>query len=210
MSAEQFEPDAANCRLMARGSVRGTSIEAYGSAKFVATYTAAAAVGAAIDSAVQQNATFNDCMQARGWRVVDGSTPVPEASLYTPVAITTQTIPAATVEQPVPVLAQASAPSDAGMRPRQDFGVRAHLLTPATAETMGLKAAYGLVVSSVSATGAAAAAGIRPGDVILTFRNIPIVSAAQMQQLLTQVTPGQPVTALLCRGGQELPTVMQF
>jgi hypothetical protein len=88
MSAINFEPDSAQCRLIARGLETGFNFAASGSPKFVAASTGGAALGYAISSAVEQNSNFNDCMEARGWRVVDGQQPVATGvSVNTDVAV---------------------------------------------------------------------------------------------------------------------------
>src|SRR5438105_2568927 len=58
----QFNQDSARCRLLARGMNSG-DFYAEGSPKFVA----AAAVGNAIGTAVNQQATYHDCMMAVGY-----------------------------------------------------------------------------------------------------------------------------------------------
>jgi hypothetical protein len=72
MSALDFEPDSAQCRLFARGARTGFAFGAAGSPKFVGAAMGGAAVGYAIGSAIEQNQNFNDCLQARGWRIADG------------------------------------------------------------------------------------------------------------------------------------------
>jgi hypothetical protein len=84
MSAMDFEPDTAQCRLFARGSRSGFAFAAVGSPKYVGAAMGGAALGYAIGSAIEKNQNFNDCMQARGWRVADGKSagdPAMSASL---------------------------------------------------------------------------------------------------------------------------------
>jgi hypothetical protein len=112
-TAWDFEPDAAKCRLFARGAGSGYSFAAAGSPRFVASYSAGAALGVGIASAIEQNENFNDCMQARGWRIADGKAPVPEATLAIP-------IPAAPLPSPPPTASVG----------RRNFGVRASMISP--------------------------------------------------------------------------------
>src|SRR5690242_210405 len=79
MSSLDFEPDSARCRLFARGSQSGYAFGASGSQQFVAGATVGAAIGYGIAAAVERNQNFNDCMQARGWRIADGSPPTSDA-----------------------------------------------------------------------------------------------------------------------------------
>ncbi len=59
-----FEEQSAACRMLARA----------GDVGFVAVgrpaYVAGAALGNAIGNAVRANATFNDCLEAAGWEIV--------------------------------------------------------------------------------------------------------------------------------------------
>jgi hypothetical protein len=72
MSALDFEPNSAQCRLFARGSQRDFAFSAAGSRQYVAGATLGAALGYGVASAIEQNQNLNDCMIARGWRVADG------------------------------------------------------------------------------------------------------------------------------------------
>jgi hypothetical protein len=72
MSGADFEPESARCRLFARGADPGFAFGAFGSPSFVAATMVGGAIGGVIGSAVRENRNYNDCMQARGWRVADG------------------------------------------------------------------------------------------------------------------------------------------
>lgn len=89
LTAADFQPAAARCRLMARHS--GSDFSASGSPKFVA----GAAVGYVIGDAVRSQADFNDCMLADGWQIADG----PATAPIQPVAAATLG-PAAAPPQP--------------------------------------------------------------------------------------------------------------
>lgn len=71
MFAEQFGPDAANCRLYAEGTRPATSFEASGSPTAVAVEAGAALLVGGISTAVHDSASYDNCMQARGWLVAD-------------------------------------------------------------------------------------------------------------------------------------------
>jgi hypothetical protein len=83
MSAYDFEPQAAECRLFARSG--GHAVAAFGRP----AYVAGALIGSAIGQAVRQQNDYNDCMQARGWRVVDG-VQAPATTLPTQVVVANQ------------------------------------------------------------------------------------------------------------------------
>lgn len=65
MSAADFGPATARCRLVARHG--GSDFMAYGNAKEIA----AAELGNAIGESIRANRDFNDCMEASGWRIAD-------------------------------------------------------------------------------------------------------------------------------------------
>ena len=112
MSANNFEPDSAKCRMYSRGQQSGFSFAASGSPRFVAASTGGAALGYAVGSAVQANQNYNDCMIATGWRVIDkqpvgnaamsGSLAVSEATTPTPLTVVTaQPLPVVTAQSVV-------------------------------------------------------------------------------------------------------------
>lgn len=70
MAVEALGPDSARCRLFARGTRSDMAFEAYGKPKDVAIATGAAMLVGGISTAIHDSETFDDCMQARGWRVV--------------------------------------------------------------------------------------------------------------------------------------------
>ena len=74
--AADMGPDMAHCRLYAHMTRPDVSFGAAGSPKFVAIASAVAVVGGAIDTAIHDSETTDDCMQAHGWRVADATPPV--------------------------------------------------------------------------------------------------------------------------------------
>ena len=64
MNASNFEPTKAECSYVARHG--GSELVAYGRPGFVA----GAALGHAIGESIRAQADFNDCMSAKGWRIV--------------------------------------------------------------------------------------------------------------------------------------------
>lgn len=68
MTAADFEPARADCSMAARSSATGFA--AYGSQGYVA----GAALGNAVGNSIRAQATFNDCMSAKGWRIATPDT----------------------------------------------------------------------------------------------------------------------------------------
>ena len=72
------------------------------------------------------------------------------------------------------------------------IGVEPNDLTPELAETFGVKADTGVIITGVLQNGPAADAGIRPGDVITQVGDKPV---HHVQELLTAVAALVPGTA---------------
>ena len=71
------------------------------------------------------------------------------------------------------------------------IGVEPNDLTPELAETFGVKADEGVIITGVLQNGPAAQAGIRPGDVITHVGDKPV---RHVQELLTAVAGLMPGT----------------
>lgn len=185
MSAINLEPNSAQCRLFARGAKTGFGFAASGSPKFVAASTAGAALGYAIGSAVEQNANFNDCMEARGWRVADGQQPVAVAA--------------------APILSTAAqAPPEIQ---RRQLLIRAIDVNFVTGD---FRPPHGVMILEVGTEGAAASAGLLERDVILDFNGSQIVNVGDMQQALALIGPDRMVTAHIERDGKVRPISLHF
>ena len=67
----------------------------------------------------------------------------------------------------------------------------------------------GVAVGSVVTGGPAAAAGIKPGDVITAVNNTPVQSSAELSEVLAGLSPGQavPVTVIDPQGKTTSVTV---
>jgi serine protease Do len=63
-------------------------------------------------------------------------------------------------------------------------------------------AARGVLVTDIEATGPAAAAGLRGGDVITRFNNRPTPSIAVLRSIITNTGPGESVTVEVVRDGE--------
>jgi len=84
------------------------------------------------------------------------------------------------------------------------IGIEANELTPELGQTFGIRAQTGVIVTGVLNSGPAAAAGIRPGDVITQIDGQPVRSAAELLTRIAALTPGQSAPFELERGGKPL------
>src|SRR5262245_50055404 len=69
---------------------------------------------------------------------------------------------------------------------------------------LGLSAERGAIVKGVRAGTPAAEAGLREGDVIVTFQGETVQSAAQLARLVAETPPGRSVEMTLRRDGAEM------
>jgi len=79
-----------------------------------------------------------------------------------------------------------------------------------TAERLHMDSPKGLFVIDVEQGGAASAAGIRAGDVLLTFAGVPVMTEADIRPALASVGPHSTVTADIWRNGQAQSVSLEF
>jgi len=84
------------------------------------------------------------------------------------------------------------------------LGVTLTTLTPQIAQALGMKANSGALVRQVQAGSPAAAAGIRQGDVIVSFNGGTVQSVGDVYAALRKVKPGDRASVLINRNGQKL------
>ncbi len=84
------------------------------------------------------------------------------------------------------------------------IGVEPNELTPELAQTFGIKTAQGVIVTGVLNNGPAAAAGIRPGDVIVQVDGQPVRTVSELLTRIAALVPGQPAPFVLQRRGDEV------
>ncbi len=84
------------------------------------------------------------------------------------------------------------------------IGVEPNELSPELAETFGVKAGAGVIVTGVLQAGPAAQAGMRPGDVILQVGDKPVRTVSELLTTVASLTPGTAADFLLRRGDGEV------
>ncbi len=83
------------------------------------------------------------------------------------------------------------------------IGVGIQELTPELAKSFGLKEAKGALVSSVNPGDPADAAGIKQGDIIVSFDGKRINEMNDLPRIVAATTPGRSVPVAVLRDGQE-------
>jgi serine protease Do len=83
------------------------------------------------------------------------------------------------------------------------LGIRYGALTPAIAAQLGVSAPSGVVIGGVVAGSPAAAAGVRPRDVITAVDGQPLTDESTLAEILSQKKPGDTATLTIVRGGQQ-------
>ena len=84
------------------------------------------------------------------------------------------------------------------------IGVEPNELTPELAQTFGIRTEQGVIVTGVLNSGPAAAAGIRPGDVITQVGEQPIRTVSELLTRIASLPPGQPTPFTLQRRGERV------
>jgi len=84
------------------------------------------------------------------------------------------------------------------------IGVEPNDLTPELAETFGVKASEGVIITGVLQNGPAAQAGIRPGDVITQVGEQPVGHVSQLLSTVAMLAPGKETPLTVRRGDATL------
>jgi serine protease Do len=84
------------------------------------------------------------------------------------------------------------------------IGARAQTITPPLSAGLGLLFDRGVVLSDVVPSGPAAAAGLRPGDVVVSLDGKPMENARQLEVNLYRRAPGETVRLEVRRGPESL------
>jgi serine protease Do len=86
---------------------------------------------------------------------------------------------------------------------RGRIGVVVQPMTAPLAESFGLGAARGALVSNVEPNAPAAKAGLQTGDVIIAFNGKPIAESGELPAIVAETKPGETATARVWRNGAE-------
>jgi serine protease Do len=84
------------------------------------------------------------------------------------------------------------------------LGVSLARLTPQIRDRLGVIAQQGALVVAVAANSPAAAAGLRPADVITSFAGHPVAGVEDLAGALRDVAPGQQVPITVARGADQV------
>lgn len=93
---------------------------------------------------------------------------------------------------------------------RVSLGMAAQSLTPEKAVEVGLPAAFGVVVGPVRPGGAAEAAGIREGDVLIGVGGYTLQDLAQLQRVVALKRPGGSLALRVWRDGAGRELTIEF
>ncbi|MDA8165561.1 MAG: DegQ family serine endoprotease [Desulfobacteraceae bacterium] len=86
------------------------------------------------------------------------------------------------------------------------LGVMVQQVTPELAEQFGLDRPIGALVAGVSPNSPGAAAGLKPGDVIIQFGNAQITQMNMLPAQVAQTSPGAKVKITFIRNGKRMQT----
>jgi serine protease Do len=84
------------------------------------------------------------------------------------------------------------------------MGMRMQDVNADMADALGLKPPRGAIISSVVPEAPAAAAGVEPGDVVLTFDNKPFTDIRALGRMIATAQIGAPVPVTVWRDGKEV------
>ncbi|MBZ9538466.1 Do family serine endopeptidase [Modicisalibacter tunisiensis] len=82
------------------------------------------------------------------------------------------------------------------------LGIEAQEITPNLATSFGLKAAQGVVISSVLPNGPGDKAGLQPGDIMTAIDGKPILDPRVAMADIAEIKPGTQLPVTIIRGGE--------
>jgi serine protease Do len=83
-------------------------------------------------------------------------------------------------------------------------GITLSPLTTRLADELGAPNTRGMVVVSMQRASDAYTAGMRPGDIIVSFNGVPVEDQAQFTRMLSEAKIGSTVTLGVLREGRQL------
>ncbi len=84
------------------------------------------------------------------------------------------------------------------------LGVGIQPLTPALAESFGIKGERGVLINRIFPGSPAASAGLRVGDVVIAFGERQVTGVKEFQKVVAGVSPGFPAVLEILRGGKRM------
>lgn len=83
------------------------------------------------------------------------------------------------------------------------IGIKIQPNTPEIADSLGISANQGVVVSGVTEQGPAQKAGLQAGDIVLSFNRQPIDNTKNLSRLIAETKIGTPAPVEIWRSGQK-------
>jgi serine protease Do len=83
------------------------------------------------------------------------------------------------------------------------LGVQIQDMTPAIAASLGLQGQHGALIAAVTANSPAAEAGLKQGDVVLSFNGAEINQLRDLPRAVSATKPGASATMTVWRNGQK-------
>jgi S1-C subfamily serine protease len=84
------------------------------------------------------------------------------------------------------------------------IGAEPRDLTPELAQGIGARVSEGALIAGVLQSGPAAAAGLRPGDVVVKVADQPIVTERDLRNAVARLKPGSRANLSVWRRDQQL------
>ncbi len=86
------------------------------------------------------------------------------------------------------------------------LGVEAQQITADMAQSLNLSSSDGVIITAIYNNGPAQKAGLKPGDIILKLNDLVVKNGLLSMNKIAQRRPGDPVTVVYLRKGQEKTT----
>ena len=83
------------------------------------------------------------------------------------------------------------------------IGIKIQPNTPEIADSLGISANQGVVISGVTEQGSAQKAGLQAGDIVLSFNRQPIDNTKNLSRLIAETKIGTPAPIEIWRSGQK-------
>ena len=88
------------------------------------------------------------------------------------------------------------------------IGARIQPVSDEIAESLGLDKAHGALIAAIDLDSPATQAGLKPGDVILTYDGKPVDRSRQLPRLVADSVPDKPLKLTIWRDGKEVEVTL--